>query len=661
MERLQKIEKRVNTQIYKGDYKLAERNIKKLIKQKDFSERGKILKAKLAIEKKSYDEAKEYLNTVINHSNDEKNIFDACFELTKIHLFECNNSQAENSIRQCIEISPDNDEALGLYADVLIRLQRFQEACDVYKRFHDAGRLSGLGYSFYMECLAYLGFRGYKPETEEVSHKFLQQSTVNHTRQTTLISKILCSKYGLENDDVQVSLELVLHDEFFNLALQKIFFSDPGIEQLITFLRKELLISSLAESAVQKEHLPLMIGISQQCFNNEYVNYVSSEEVEMLEAIIGLYESVIIEQKKPSEKLELLLLMIGMYKGISTLKFKEKLNTFSLKDWSELIQPFIKQTLHNPISEQNDKQAIPLLNKVEDTVSCKVKEQYESNPYPRWLTIENHGKMTMSNYFQNEGMNIEAMRFKQDGIAKVLVAGCGTGKQPLQMALMMKDIEITAVDLSLSSLAYARRKAKEYGIKNIKFMQGDILELGKLQEKFDVIACSGVLHHMQDPMRGWQVLCDLLKDNGLMNIALYSELGRRNIVHVRDLISGFASDTSDNKIRIFRQGILQGKLGEDVKQRMIMSSDFYNLSGCRDLLFHVQEHRFTIPLLKQSLEQLSLEMLGFIAVKPPQRRDYLLNHPDDPEMKDFEKCNQYEEANPNLFANMYNFCCQKIK
>ena len=41
-----------------------------------------------------------------------------------------------------------------------------------------------------------------------------------------------------------------------------------------------------------------------------------------------------------------------------------------------------------------------------------------------------------------------------------------------------------------------------FGIKNIEYLQGDILDLGKLQKKFDLIESSGVLHHMEDPFKG---------------------------------------------------------------------------------------------------------------------------------------------------------------
>ena len=92
-----------------------------------------------------------------------------------------------------------------------------------------------------------------------------------------------------------------------------------------------------------------------------------------------------------------------------------------------------------------------------------------------------------------------------------MIAGCGTGQHSISTAARVKDSKVLAIDLSLSSLAYAKRKTKELNINNIEYMQADILDLGKLKKQFDIIESSGVLHHMKNPMAGWQVLTDCLK------------------------------------------------------------------------------------------------------------------------------------------------------
>ena len=58
------------------------------------------------------------------------------------------------------------------------------------------------------------------------------------------------------------------------------------------------------------------------------------------------------------------------------------------------------------------------------------------------------------------------------------------------------------MDLSPASVAFAIAKADELGLSNIKFGIGDILKLPDLDTRFDIIECSGVLHHMKNPAKG---------------------------------------------------------------------------------------------------------------------------------------------------------------
>ena len=103
----------------------------------------------------------------------------------------------------------------------------------------------------------------------------------------------------------------------------------------------------------------------------------------------------------------------------------------------------------------------------------------------------------------------------------VLIAGCGTGQHSIETAARFKGSKVLAIDLSMSSLSYAKRKTEEFGIQNIDYMQADILGLGKLDRQFDIVESAGVLHHMDDPVAGWRVLTDCLKPGGLIKIGLY--------------------------------------------------------------------------------------------------------------------------------------------
>ena len=123
-------------------------------------------------------------------------------------------------------------------------------------------------------------------------------------------------------------------------------------------------------------------------------------------------------------------------------------------------------------------------------------------------------------------------------------------------------------------------------INNIEYKNADILDLDNYKEKFDVIECSGVLHHMEDPLLGWEVLTKCLKKGGLMAIGLYSELARKHIVEMRKEIKNLGFSANVEGIKSFRNIVKSSN--KPNHKKILARADFYSTSELRDLLFHVQ-------------------------------------------------------------------------
>lgn len=219
-------------------------------------------------------------------------------------------------------------------------------------------------------------------------------------------------------------------------------------------------------------------------------------------------------------------------------------------------------------------------------------------------------------------------------------------------------MRITAVDLSKASVAYATRKTRELGLeKSVRYFVGDLLELGQFGKKFDQIYCTGVLHHMADPMAGWRVLTDVLRPGGVMRIALYSEIARESIVVARDYIAEHHIEPTPDNIRDFRQYV--SALPDDAPMKDVMNfGDFYGMSVCRDLLFHFQEHRFTFPQIKACLEELGLVFEGVISDDGKAER-FKEFFGDQADPLSFEQWDEFERAQPKTFRSMYIFTCRK--
>jgi hypothetical protein len=87
-------------------------------------------------------------------------------------------------------------------------------------------------------------------------------------------------------------------------------------------------------------------------------------------------------------------------------------------------------------------------------------------------------------------------------------------------------------------------------------------------------------------------------------------------------------------------------------------SDFYSMSGCRDLLFHAMEHRLTLPEIAAFLDADNLRFLGFDA-EAGLRRRYASRFPSDVAKTDLASWHQFEMENPGSFVGMYQFWIQK--
>jgi SAM-dependent methyltransferase len=218
--------------------------------------------------------------------------------------------------------------------------------------------------------------------------------------------------------------------------------------------------------------------------------------------------------------------------------------------------------------------------------------------------------------------------------------------------------QVLAIDLSLTSLAYAKRRADELGITNINFAQADILCLADLGKQFDVIQSTGVLHHLAEPMAGWKVLCDLLRLGGVMQIGLYSKLGRQHITSARNFIAARRHLPDADAIRQCRQELLAS--ADDMLRCAALSRDFYGLGSCRDLLFHVQETALTLPEVKAFLDQRRLSFLGF-EVDPSVTARFLSENSHDGALIDLGAWHMFELRYPETFFGMYQFWVQSTE
>jgi tetratricopeptide (TPR) repeat protein len=448
------------------------------------------------------------------------------------------------------------------------------------------------------------------------------------------------------------ALAALAGDALLRVMLETATICDPALERCLTALRHALLERALQAAGDEAVALTFACALARQCFINEYVYDCADDEAVRAVALRKSVEAVLQANAAPAP---LQLAVLAAYFPLYTLAHAERLP--ALQAPAALAALIVRQ-VGEPLEERRLADQMPRLTPIVDAVSLKVQSQYEENPYPRWTGVVRAG----------EALPLDAViarRFprsplrplgKRDGV-EVLIAGCGSGQHPVDLAQRLAGARLLAVDISMASLCYAQRMTRAAGIENIDYAQADILQLGSLERSFDLIESSGVLHHLADPWAGWQVLLSRLRPGGFMRLGFYSELARRDIVATRDFIAarGYAATADD--IRRCRREML-AMAPDTAPARVTMLNDFFSMSECRDLLFHVQEHRLTLPAIGAFLAANALTLIGFYA-EAALTQAYRTRFAADTAMTDLANWHVFETENPDAFAGMYQFLVQK--
>ena len=604
-----------------------------------------------------------------------------------------NFKDAEISFRQVIELKPDFAEAhsnLGVLLQVQGRFKEaelsYRKAIELksnYARAHnnlgvllkEQGRLDEACYAFFQA----INLNSYFADAFTnlgITLKNVRFNSSNTKFYPILIQLISSDNFVRPSNIAPSILSLLEHDPLIkNLLIKKNFATsleeiniiiknldklailhhlmrvcplpDLRFERLFINMRS-LILNNLDNIVASSELIYFLSTLSLHCFTNEYVYVEKNKETEIIKNLETEISQNIEKSNQPQAKT---VLCLASYRPLHQYDWCKKLKTL------DNLKEVKSRLIDEPYAERAIMAEIPLLGEISDNVSRKVRAQYEQNPYPRWIKtrLDKRAK-SISEACADVNIHLHSESIKNVIAPSILVAGCGTGQHSIGMASHFSNCQITAVDLSLASLSYAKRKTTDLGITNLKYLQADILKLAKLKEKFDIIDSVGVLHHMDEPMTGWRILTKLLKPDGLMRIGLYSKIARQHIMKVRKEITLLRLGKSETEIRKFRQSLVESF---DIDHKKLTKvSDFYSLSMFRDLIFHEQEHHFTIPQIKNYLDELGLKFCGFI------NKDTISNfkktHSKDTDIYDLPLWHQYEKNNTSAFSAMYQFWCQKL-
>jgi SAM-dependent methyltransferase len=198
---------------------------------------------------------------------------------------------------------------------------------------------------------------------------------------------------------------------------------------------------------------------------------------------------------------------------------------------------------------------------------------------------------------------------------EILIAGCGTS-QAARYALREPEARVTAIDLSETSLRHTRELKDKYALKNLELHQLPLESAKELGRSFDLIVCTGVLHHLPDPDLGLRALRNVLNPKGALQLMVYAAYGRAGIYMLQDYcrmlgIGTGAADLGD-------LGALLEALPKDHPMAALLgrAKDFRQPDALADALLHPRDRAYTVPQLYAWLERCGMSFGRWLEQAP---------------------------------------------
>ena len=318
-------------------------------------------------------------------------------------------------------------------------------------------------------------------------------------------------------------------DRLLRCLLEATTVSDVELERFLTAARQTMLETASAginSQQVGEDMLRFFCALAEQCFINEYIFACTDHENDQA----GCLRALLVDALASGAPIPTLwLAAVAAFFPLASLPAA---NLLVERRWPAPVAQLVASHVREGQEEQQLRASVPRLTTITDGVSLAVKQQYEENPYPRWMKASPVGKSTtIEAYLRQQFPLVDLHNVAKTNGAEILIAGCGTGRHSIETARRFTGARCCHRSQPDQS-CYAKRKTRDLGLSNIEYVQADILQLQSIGRAFDVIEVSGVLVCLADPMAGWRVLLSMLRPGGFMRLGLYSKLrGRTSLLH----------------------------------------------------------------------------------------------------------------------------------
>jgi len=187
----------------------------------------------------------------------------------------------------------------------------------------------------------------------------------------------------------------------------------------------------------------------------------------------------------------------------------------------------------------------------------------------------------------------------------ILVAGCGTW-QAAKYSVCRPDARVVGIDVSASSIEHSAKLKRQYNLTNLELRWLALEQVGELGRTFDLIVCTGVLHHLADPDAGLSALRAVLRAEGAIYLMVYAPYGRIGVSMLQDYCRRLRLGTSDPEIRNLVATLQALPPSHPLVTLLRGSRDARNPDALADALLNPRDRSYSVPQLFDFIERNAL-------------------------------------------------------
>ena len=197
----------------------------------------------------------------------------------------------------------------------------------------------------------------------------------------------------------------------------------------------------------------------------------------------------------------------------------------------------------------------------------------------------------------------------------ILVAGCGTS-QAAAYAARYPEARVVGIDVSSAGLAANAALAERHGLDRVTLAQTPVEQVGELGETFDLVICTGVLHHLQDPLAGLRALRGVVALGGALRLMVYATHGRVGVTMLQEYCRRLGIGPTVDEVDELAASLRELPAHHPMAHLLRETPDFHDRDALADALLNPRERSYTVPELLQTLDGVGFRFERWVRQAP---------------------------------------------